>query len=278
MKKLIFIILICILTLFCLSGCQEEKDERLIDSESELVQALIKYVQESTWDKEAIDVTPGIVADMIYEGMQALLIQFDPDSYYYVAGYYPDPEKLESDRYLNAKEYAWLRFESCTDIPETYEDKNLVVAVQINRSKTVRDIMSEDSNVPEPERFWMYKTSFENGFNINPPIAIPVRTAIYLNRSDSSEIYYPNGPYVLDCVLHEGEYYLRELYAQLYYGEYYEWFDVVEEIFGRYYNAIMDAKEPEDYVVDSESGYEKYILIKVDNFAKAIKSVWEAEE
>ena len=97
----LFIILIC-LTLLC--GCFShtgrfadtdsntyEQSFAVEDSDTltdELIDALVEYLQGLGVEYELPDTSLSIKIDKIKKGQQPLLVDFDPDIFYFVCGYY----------------------------------------------------------------------------------------------------------------------------------------------------------------------------------------------
>ena len=297
MKKTILIFLLCILTVICFSGCQPAgevppdntdqpiDDERLLDNDSDPVKTCMKYLwygldDDTEWISPAYNFEHSL--DMVRDGKQMLLIRSISENCYYVCGYY-DSETESNTDYENAKDYVWLRFESCSEIPERYGDRKLIVAFQFNSLDVEKDMISDDASIPSIECCFVYKTAFENGFNVNPKRNLRSYPQICIDLSGEwdkpliGDAYFGSAYTLEPFEMIEGEYYIIRFWDECYDGKYYLGEEEAKEYFGRYYDALIAAKEPENYIVEMSEGYMGFILIRVDKFVEAIKSVWESE-
>jgi len=117
----------------------------------------------------------------------ATQVSIDPNKFYFLCGYYEDPY-LPMEHYfpVNISKYTWLAFDSPYEIPQYYNGKEFVIAVQINRPSRSMDFLSgEDSDITV-EHCQKYFPNFSNGYNINDAL-ICEESYIYLSHSGQKE-------------------------------------------------------------------------------------------
>ena len=283
----LFIILIC-LTLLC--GCFShtgrfadtdsdtyEQSFAVEDSDTltdELIDALVEYLQGLSVEYELPDTSLSIKIDKIKKGQQPLLVDFDPDIFYFVCGYYDGVTENGPLKYINSNEYTWVRFESADEIQENHEDKKFIVAFQINKALLVRDIVTPKAILPRVEHFQMYDPVFENGVNTNTHIVFE-EEFIYLNKSSAERIYHSTSLYyhqlvTINCLNLDNEYYIsRFMYSIHSNGEKDE--GNLQGEFGEYYEALMGVIQPTPYSVTRSWGrIDYYGLIDIDDFVNHI--------
>ncbi len=303
MKRLILLILIISFLLLPLAGCNNKNDptgttnsttvdntlnmptsERELDKNSELVLTLVAYLEQYWVEYDLIGRSLENKINDIKNGIQPLHVVFDPDSYYFVCGYYNSPFENGDVGYEKAKEYTWVKYEDETEIQEYYNGIKWAVVFQINKALTITDILSNDTAVPNMEHFQIYKPTFENGANTAEPIVFD-KTFIYLdnflNQLDEDVIYHSKSWYyhsnvTISCVYIDGEYYLPFYLATLEDGEI---FDAQQALstnqftytLGEYYDAIIRVMDTEKYsVVVNEKYTYRYGVVSIDDFVNSI--------
>ncbi|MBE6565670.1 MAG: hypothetical protein E7659_01045 [Ruminococcaceae bacterium] len=238
-----------------------------LDKNSDLIVALVTYLQERNMD---ILMPPVSFTTQIYDikqGNQPLHVAFDPDDYYFVCAY--------NNKKFNYDDCTWVRYQDETAIQEYYNGIKLEKAFQINRSLSVTDILPSDKPVPDMEHFSLYEPVFENGINI-ADAEIFDQTFIYLNDSTDETIYYSIGKYdykmlVIPCVYFENQYYLSFRHyvidfdgKQVEKGSY-------EGMFGDYCDVLSDKAVAEKYSVTNDGGFTWfYVLVPLEDFVNGV--------
>lgn len=241
------------------------EDER----ERELIAALVEYLDQYNVDYDMADIDPlAVKIDKIKGGTQPLLVSFDPDSYYYVCGYYTENEShSEAHSYCCSSEYTWIEYQSVTDIQDSYNGEKCVVAFQVNKSKLVSDIRDESIAVPDIEHFQMFETRFVGGKNVNPPMDFSSEF-IYLNSSDKDVIFYTISTFhswkSISCIQLDGEYYIS---LSLEHRDGYHSF---EWEFDSYYDTLMEIMDTELYNNKTNDISHRYGLIGVRDFVNKV--------
>lgn len=256
-----------------LSNPLEQDDGTLKD---ELIAELTEYLK---WLFGYIDPFPMSFSqriDTVKEGRQAVHVSFEPSNYYFACAYH-NRELTTGSVYIgysDADEYTWVRFDSEKDICKSYEDKEFIVAFQINKPSLCEDISISEKDVPYLEHFQLYKTNFENGFNTNPPIEFE-QTFVYLNDSEQTNIYHSkdvvyNEYVTFPCVKMDGRYYVTQvLYAVSSDGERHD--RDVEWEFGDYYDVLWEIMETGKYTTTNEKGVTYYYgLMELDTFMDTV--------
>lgn len=284
----LFIILVC-LTLLC--GCFShtgsfadddsvdiiyEQSFAVEDSDTltdELIDALVEYLQGLGVEYELPDTSLSIKIDKIKKGQQPLLVDFDPDIFYFVCGYYDGITENGPLKYRNSNEYTWVRFESADEIQESHEDKKFIVAFQINKALLVWDIASQKAILPRVEHFQMYEPIFENGVNTNTHIVFE-KEFIYLNPSNAERIYHSTSLFnhqvvTIPCINYDEYYISHFMYSIHINGEKDEM--NLRGVFDQYYDSLMSVIQPTKYSITRSSGITDYYgLITIDDFVKII--------
>ena len=239
-----------------------------------LIDALVEYLRDFYVQYELPDTSLSIKIDKIKNGQQPLLVDFDPDNFYFVCGYYDGVTVNGPLEYKNSEEYTWVRFESQNEIKEIYEDKNFIVAFQINKALLVRDIASHQAIIPRIEHFQMYEPIFENGVNTNAHIIFE-KEFIYLNPSNAERVYHSTSAFnhqavTIPCILLDNKYYItRVTYSIHASGNTSE--RNLKGDFGTYYDALMSIMNTTKYSVTNEQGRTDYYgLIDIDDFVNHI--------
>ncbi len=269
MKRFIIIILLCAVVLCCFASCDNadkvqdipeannkfegnpikevSSDERY----SELISTLVQYLNQY-WAEFDLPPPPTLAEniDKIKLGTQALLVSFDPSNYYYICGYYNADHEYDEELFCCANKYTWVKLDDPTKIPEAYEGKSLVVAFQINKSKLISDIVSEQTEVPDIEYFQIFDVEFENGYNTKNHIVFE-KTIIYLNEYKKDVIFYSEHRsgyefLTIRALELDGEFYIPvETYVSYHEGEVYS--EDLSYEFGKYHDDLMEIMIKEKY-------------------------------
>ena len=240
----------------------------------EMINTLVDYLQGLYVEYELPDSSLSRKIDNIKNGHQPLLVDFDPDIFYFVCGYYDGITEDGPLKYRNSEEYTWIRFESTNEIKDTYESKKFIVAFQINKALLVKDIASEKAIIPRVEHFQMYEPIFENGVNTNTHIVFE-KEFIYLNPSNTERVYHSTSAFnhqvvTIPCILLDNEYHItRVTYSIHANGNKAE--GNLKGDFGTYYDALMSIMNTAKYSVTNEQGRTDYYgLIDIDDFVNHI--------
>lgn len=285
----LFIILVC-LTLLC--GCFShtgsfsdgdsvdniyEQSFAVEDSDTltdELIDSLIDYLKMLYVEYELPDTSLSGKIDKIKNGQQPLFVDFDPTDFYFVCGYYDGITENGPLKYRNSEEYTWVRFESADEIQENHEDKEFIVAFQINKALLVRDIASPKAIIPRVEHFQMYEPIFENGVNTNAHIVFE-EEFIYLNKSSAERIYHSTSAFThqvvtIPCILLDNEYYITRVTFSIHSnGNTSE--GNLKGDFGTYYDALISIMDTTKYSVTTTQGRTDYYgLIEINDFVDHI--------
>lgn len=285
----LFIILVC-LTLLC--GCFShtgsfsdgdsvdniyEQSFAVEDSDTlndELIDSLVDYLQKLYVKYELPDTSLSGKIDKIKNGQQPLFVDFDPTDFYFVCGYYDGITENGPLKYRNSEEYTWVRFESADEIQESHEDKEFIVAFQINKALLVRDIASPKAIIPRVEHFQMYEPIFENGVNTNAHIVFE-EEFIYLNKSSAERIYHSTSAFThqvvtIPCILLDNEYYITRVTFSIHSnGNTSE--GNLKGDFGTYYDALISIMDTTKYSVTTTQGRTDYYgLIEINDFVDHI--------
>ena len=145
----LFLVFIATLFVFSLAGCETAGDETdtttttddtvsttggavvepiegAVSLDDDMVDSLKEYLRElpALQESDPISKTWEDKINEIKAGKQALLVEFDPDSYYYMCAYYSGDYTSEAVFYSNRSEYTWVKFDCAENIQEYYNDEN----------------------------------------------------------------------------------------------------------------------------------------------------------
>ena len=221
MKRLLVLLLIAALTLVLFACTPDNGDEPnqtptptpedevvTFEPEAELVEALIKYLDDILTDYDMTSLTIEEKIDQIAAGKLPLLIEPSAEDRYYVCGYYGGtPDVVYSD----AEEYTWVGF-TTTAFPEEYEGEAYVLSFEISRAR-VTQLLDNGSDTIAFESFELYDATFTDGINLNTPseanapyILIDDRVYISVLKGESRD---GEVTYTADVRYMFGEYYDR---------------------------------------------------------------------
>ena len=301
MKKLILFVLIISLLSLLLLACSpnnqeketttvEEEEEVIptdeLDKNSDLILALMEYMEDSLWDYDMDEVTAFQKINAIKSGAQPIHVAFDATDYYFVCAYYNSEHEVREDSYYCcAQEYTWVKYKNETEIQEYYNGMKCVVAFQLNRALIVSDLLPNGRTTPDMEHFQFYRPTFENGVNVGSVIIFD-KTFVYLNnflnKFEDKTIYHSTFAYyheniMFPCVYLDDEYYISRY---LFYTK-----DDTEDIdiesalredyllydWGEYYDAIVSVVEIEKRENINNKGITDVIaLISLEDFANVV--------
>lgn len=305
--KIISVILICSFLLLCFSGCSlidnmlakkdVDADSNItkeneapteypteftgipIEKDSELISSIVDFLYNKHADH--MMTSSGLPAKIhkIKSGEAQLLeIAFDPFEYYFVCGYDSNTNgSFDGYDEERAKNCNWFRFDSADEIPEYYNGEKCAFAFQFNAASSAVNIF-DVTDVTETHHFLEYKPKFEQGFNVNLPIAfdetILILDGVYFNSLNKDVAYYSTASFfdpwtTIRLIEIDGVKYLtlnryknkdEVATLEMLLEEYYEDFVRVAEI-----------DEYEKYFPDSTTSIVS--LVSFDNFVKAVKEL-----
>lgn len=283
MKKIISILLFFALIMTCLSGCafgsQTPEPTEPIDPEKfqgALIAALVDYLTEPMGE-----IIPHMFPFQIELGIirasaqpdnafmaQAYLAKADPESFYYMCGYYNDAHPYETSNYCCARSYTWVKFESADAIPESYNNEKLIVVFQISETKDCRNIMPVENTVPLITYFQEYIPEFLDGYNVAAPLFVDKFYVVttrgykddYICCAEDNNHYYAKAR---ACVVLDGVCYLTD-------KQYVEYPDGSRQDYamtaGMYYEALAQAMITDKYFeTDQKGNVVHYRLFKLDD-------------
>ena len=195
---------------------QAEAGIELTNEDSDLISTLVDYLKKKLVHYDFVGLSLEEKINEIKNGeVQPLLIDVDPNNYYFVCCYY-DSDRVDewSIGYRNALEYTWVKYESENSIKEKYNDKNLIYAFQLNKSLIAKNILSGDEDT-KMDYFTTLSVEFVDGANVNPANVVS-KTFIYLCKSIDNTIYYSysiKGSSVdrIHCIKLDNQYYYTEM-------------------------------------------------------------------
>ena len=202
------------------AGCDDPNEEdKSFDLEQQIIDNLCNHLYHLTADHEMDeDTLHRKLNDLIY-GQNLMYVEFDSEEYFFACAYYDGP-KYE---YQNAKRFIWRGYNNPSDIKETYDDVNIYLTFQINKSSKKIDLLTNQPLSSNVLYYQSYPTEFLDGYNINKPL---------INKEKLLYIVYKYEDYVF-CS--------KQYFA-------YRWisFDLVEE------NDILYIKQ--GFIADFENG------------------------
>lgn len=298
MKKRILIIILCGILAILLVACKGEVEsgggeepttppiqdpngpdapvESLspADRDSELIRELVSYLKGYF---DSCDLPPSNLEqkiDSIKDGSRPEYVSFDPESYYFVGGYYNAEHDHEKEKYCCVDEYTWVIFEDATQIQEYYAGEKNVVVFQVNRSLFTTDLLTGEQ-LTGMEHFQIFVPEFADAKNTNEPYVYG-ETYIYLKSYGDSAIYYSSrkaAHYLktIPCEKYGKGYYIPvALYTVEISGEQID-YDLTAE-FGEYYDilsSLMLDKELCKY--DTKGNAHYFGIFEIEEFIEAAK-------
>ena len=251
------------------------------DSTDALIVALLTYIEESRYDINPGHTSIAYSINKIKKGKQPILFAADPNEFYFVCGYYPNASDEQSDdlSHYTAEQYVWVKYDTANSICEYHNGGKIAVSFQINKSLTVIDILSKETDVLEFEHFRSYTPIFENGLNVNTHIFFD-EAFIYLNDSGKDTVYHSkssadHSSITIECICLEGEYYIP---IHLGTAKSDETVDVLAFLTrqsfirecGEYYDEILGVIDCEKYSEESKGYTYYYGLISVKDFVGSV--------
>ncbi len=203
------------------------------------------------------------------EATKALYVEFDPEQYYFLCGYYAEPDENEMLLHDNTYSYLWVAFDDGRDIPESYQGCELTVVVQINRSKRCRDLQDESKTVQLENYLVLDLPKFENGQCVCEPAEVDdalIFLSLYEARQYSDIGYQSNKQYDIPCIELEGQMYIP-IQQYVLYADGTRTDTKLKNQLGKYYDAIMAVLIDDQYSVTNARGNEQhYGVLKLEDF------------
>ena len=298
MKKLILILCLCVALTLCFVACDKKSDAGALsetpaseDSPSkdfetqdniselnnaDLIAVLVEYLKNIYAAYDMLAPSYAITINDIKNGDQPLLVQFNPEEFYFVCGYYNvTDDQLENEKifYSNVEEYIWVKFENANEIREFYKDKKFIVAFQINKSLFVKDILSDNVSVSNVEHFSIYETEFSEEYNINVAVNFE-KSLIYLNSSNKPCVYYSDSYIkhnleILPCVELDGEYYIS-VWTHTVRENGDVTYSNLEAAFEKYYDDLIEIMQTDKYSETKSEYVHYYGLFDIEEFVDAV--------
>ena len=251
-----------------------------LDKSSDLIVTLVGYLNEYWVDFDMLSKSLANKIDDIKNGKQPLHVAFDAENYYYVCGYYNGSHEREHREWCCADEYTWVKYDTETEIQESYNGMKCVVVFQMNKAKTVTNILSNESKAPDMEHFQIFAPTFASGANTATAIAFEDEF-IFLNDEDKDTVYHCSRAYkhelvTMSSICMGGQYYVLHFLEGVLPGEE---FNLQEFLggesttyeFGDYYDAIMSVMDTEKYRVTKENGKVTYYgVISFEDFVNYV--------
>ena len=252
----------------------------LTDEDSDLVEALVKYLKDQFVQGDATQNSVEEQINRVKSGeVQPLLVEIDPDSFYFICCY-SDVDRVDEmlNFYQNSFEYTWVKYEKSNEIKEIYNEKKVIEVFQINSAYLIQDIVSNDAESIRLERFQLFSKEFINGLNVSPAKVVN-KAFIYLNETDSDTIYYSERSSVyntIDCTKIENHYYIELFLYQIDLDGEKSDYGFLEWNLGEYYEQItkLITNEYSVYSGDDSLGLEGcthyYGLVDVEELADGL--------
>ena len=225
----------------------------------DLIDSIVRYLELEDWAIDPIIFNFAERIDCILEGANAFYVTFNPDDYYYVCGYLPPDSVhfLEAGRYCCVNSYTWVWFDNEADILEFYNGEQLVVALQVNRADSCKELLDRVSADYTAEHFQLYQTEFLDGVNVSPAIAFD-QAFIFLPDLDQTDLYccqdiYCFYSFSFSCVELDGEAYVTQMTYSEKNGS--GSYTNLERDFEGYYDDLMEIMIVDRYSNTSESGW-----------------------
>ncbi len=163
---------------------------------------------------------------------QAFLLTFDPYDYYFACAYDNEYnldlyELYHERKYLyawnDAKYFAdkctWIGFKEPNDIPQYYNGKRLVLAVQVNKSTSCLDVLTGKETVAE--HFMCFETLFSGDFNYAQQELFSGTLMIHTRVKDDTVYFSSDHRYFsnwneIPTIIRDGQCYIKQPLYTLY--------------------------------------------------------------
>ena len=279
MKKLILILLACVMLIGCFVSCDAIDKEPVELSregkDQEIVSTLIQHMQRKTGFVDAVDLPMSHEIEEVKAGTsQAIHVAFNPRDYYFVCAYHNAAhEHVDDLSCCKEYNYTWVKFSRKEDITKQYNGKELVAAFQINKARVVRDIVNRRADTIEMEYYSEYSPEFKDGVNVADEIYCD-QTYIYIKSNhwvlgdyllDTCDGKYYNNINKWPCVKYKGGYYIKQVTKIGYQSE-----KNLKNEFGEYHDELMDIMVVDKYTEQVGQKTYYYGLININKFAKKI--------
>ena len=294
MKRLILILLTCAMLVGCLASCnildpqqnaqseepQEGPNKRVYgeDVEEEISTQLSDYLRMLKLDYGLTDYTFENQINSLKDGRVPIFVNFSPKDCYYVCAYYNishDVAEGDGGIYCCVDNYTWVKFNKSTEIPQRYNDQEIIIVFQINRTDLIMNLLSEEIEPPIIQHFQMFEPEFIDGFNIKNSIEFS-NIYIYLYGFDRRMILFSasnifDRSLLIDCVFYENEYYVSNMIKKEISGKNTITVDLVY-YFGEHYDYLTDSSREKIYVETNLAGVTThYLLTDLNSFINIIK-------
>ncbi len=246
------------------------------DLPKELIDALTEYLQTINVHYDLITYSFADQINKIKAGQNAFHVTFDPDNYYYVCAYHNVDHEYEKSDFCCVGNYAWIKAEKATDISESIDGKQLIVAFQINKSKFCQNILPNTETNTTVEHFQIYQSEFSDGKNIAAPLVFN-ESFVYIHETAPEVLYYTVEHafhraklHIFPCVVLEEQCYIKQWTYTVYQSGRISEHDLNME-FGAYYEDLMEVMITDQYSVETEQGNViHYGLFEIEDIAAVV--------
>ena len=266
--KRMFLLIIVLLVFGCGVGCSDEVktsdnksqieiENSSLEAEELLIVELKKYIKSINLEVEIAENTFETKLNSIKNDKKLLYVEFDSKNYYYACAYLNADHNEEDLNYCCIDEYEWCFFEDEKSITKYHNEKELIIAFQINKSCQVRDILLNTISDIDVEHYQVYTTLFEEDINVNSAIDFN-KSYIYVSENKYyCEFYYDYKLSSFSFVNMDNTLYiLVHLSTSHNNGEVFT-VDLQCEA-GKYYNKIIDIMISDKYNYEDKNGNISY--------------------
>lgn len=215
-----------------------------------------------------IDILSNNDSDMYY-------IEIDSNNYYFACAFC---DISIDDIRVTINDVIWKGYKNEKDIPKYYQNKKIVLTIQINKASNIINFTDKNSNDNfEFDYMSLFYTSFgKDNLNTKDHIIINEELVTIYNMNNTvKENYvaifnYGNKLTNFDILQIDDQYYIS-IKKTIYSDDNISYdFDLKLEL-GNYYNDLLEIVLVQNYIeYKNESQYIEYLLIKIDDFVDLI--------
>lgn len=285
MKKSV-IFLLCLVLVCTLMGCEQSDptamdsqpttapsaDESLNAPDEALIEALTAYIYNITAYYYPVDYNIGTVIRYARNSANTYFVITDNSSYYFACAYCISDHTESWYDYDCVDSYIWVRFDSETEITETYNGAQLVITFQVNQAQQCRNLKTDEN--ADFGYCQQYKPTFTEGLNTADALTCD---KMFITTQSAEPIYYiydwtPDRYCTLYCTEIEGQFYYRQ-YVGFQEVDTPIYFFNLEYVFEDYYDALMAAMGSDVSTETNAYGDIYYYgFISIEDVAQIIRS------